>query len=223
MYVLIYKDFSLSFNLQNPDDEVQPQQNLKKGQSDKKKKKDIYTDLIAKKEKKVDKSSIWNRFSSPFIGKEKKNTQEGELAKIDSEIKMAYIDRFAHVAQSEQEKFGIPASVILANAMVHSLAGQRKMTVWGNNHFALPCTSDWSGENKSYDGTCYRAYESAWTSYRDHSFFLRNGPFRSLRNLQSKDVGQWAKLIEKSGYSDLNNVSDLIQETIREYSLEQFD
>ncbi len=57
----------------------------------------------------------------------------------------AFLTRFGHVAQAEQEKFGIPASVTLATALLYSRAGTAAGTRTHNNYFALGCTADWNG------------------------------------------------------------------------------
>ncbi|MEZ4988463.1 MAG: glucosaminidase domain-containing protein [Saprospiraceae bacterium] len=88
----------------------------------------------------------------------------------------AFVQRFQHVAQSEQEKFGIPASIILAHALLQSNAGTLPVASVGYNYFALPCTSDW--EDQTQDGSsseCLRKYNNAWLSFRDHSLFLTTG------------------------------------------------
>ena len=65
----------------------------------------------------------------------------------------AYIKRFAHVAESEQLKYKIPASITLANAMLQSQAGQQNLARVHHNHFGLLCTSDWIGEQTEQEGT----------------------------------------------------------------------
>lgn len=52
-----------------------------------------------------------------------------------------YIERFAPIAVQEMEKYGIPASISLAQGLLESRAGTSKLAVQTNNHFGLKCFS----------------------------------------------------------------------------------
>jgi hypothetical protein len=104
----------------------------------------------------------------------------------------AFVERFAHVAQAEAEKFKIPASIILANGLLQSQAGQASWASTGHNFFALPCTDDWTAATQDGPNGCLRRYDNAWLSFRDHSLYLREGPYRRLRRLQRGDYREWA-------------------------------
>lgn len=131
-----------------------------------------------------------------------------------------YIERFDKVAQSEERKFGIPAAITLASALLHSQAGTAPWSGEGrNNHFLLPCTDDWKGAEKSYDGRCLRQYENAWTSFRDHSFFVTTGPYSELKKLDVDDVRGWAAALEDKGFSEEPDFAAQLLEVIRMYNL----
>jgi len=53
----------------------------------------------------------------------------------------AYIERFAKVAQVEMDKFGIPASIKLAQGLLESNAGKSRLAAEHFNHFGLKCFS----------------------------------------------------------------------------------
>lgn len=131
-----------------------------------------------------------------------------------------YIERFDKVAQSEERKFGVPAEITLANALLHSQAGT---ATWAererNNHFLLPCTDDWKGKQKSYDGRCLRQYENAWTSFRDHSFYITTGTYGDLKTLSTNDIRAWAAALEDKGFSDEPELGRQLLEVIRLYDL----
>lgn len=107
-----------------------------------------------------------------------------------------FLDRFARVAKAEEKKFGIPASLTLAHALLASKAGQSIIAREANNFFVLPCTSDWEGPTARYDGSCLRKYPNAWTSFRDHSLFLTTGPQNDLKKLAGKSSDRWIKALE---------------------------
>ncbi len=152
------------------------------------------------------------------------NKTTAEMPTIDEEVKKAYLRRFAQVAVSERRKYGIPSSVILANALRQSFAGQRNTTVKLNNHFNLPCTFDWSSKSEKIDGECFRQYENAWVSFRDHSVFVTSGKFSVLRKLSDKDYKAWALGLQRLGYPSSNeNLANELVGIIEQYGLQKLD
>ena len=220
-FIFLRKDFSFSVNLNSPL-QIEKEQKHPTNQAAIKKE-PLITEKLAKKPVVKSQSSFFDRFELPFIGKGKTKPKKEEIAEISNASKQAYINRFANVAVSEQKKFGIPASIILGNALVHSFAGKRDLVIRGNNHFSIPCTSDWQGDSGTYNDACYRHYENAWTSFRDNSVFLSGERFGSLRKLRSTDYKAWATGLEKLGYSDLDNLEKRLIEVIETYNLHQLD
>lgn len=142
------------------------------------------------------------------------------LQQTGSERVEAYIKRFRRVAESEEDKFGVPAPIIMANALLQSQAGTAPWSTEGrNNHFLLPCTADWQGQEKSYDGRCLRQYENAWTSFRDHSFFVTTGPYASLKSLGKDNIRGWANALEEKGFSKEPELARQLLATIQAYGL----
>jgi flagellum-specific peptidoglycan hydrolase FlgJ len=148
----------------------------------------------------------------------------GAMPELDEAVKKNYLKRFAPVAVSERRKFGVPASLILANAMRQSFAGQRGTTAKLNNHFGLPCTYDWSGATETSNGQCWRQYENAWVSFRDHSVFVTTGKFADLKRLTDKDYKGWAKGLQRLGYPSSNdNLANELMGIVEQYGLQQLD
>jgi len=119
---------------------------------------------------------------------------------IDPQAQDAFIRRFAHVAIAERKKFGVPSSLILANGLLQSQAGYNQRVRRGNNYFALPCTPDWRGATMTIAGECYRAYDTAWMSFRDHSLFVAKGPYAPQHYLLDSDYEGWIKQLVANGY-----------------------
>ncbi|MDZ7878024.1 MAG: glucosaminidase domain-containing protein [Saprospiraceae bacterium] len=152
------------------------------------------------------------------------NKSVGTMPELDEAVKKNYLKRFAPVAISERRKFGVPASLILANAMRQSFAGQRGTTAKLNNHFGLPCTYDWAGATASSNGQCWRQYENAWVSFRDHSVFVTTGKFADLKRLTDKDYKAWAKGLQRLGYPSSNdNLANELIDIVEQYGLQQLD
>ncbi len=214
LYLFISKDFSFSINMNSPLEEgsmeLVPQEQTQKKQ--------IFT------ERKNESKENSTRFEMPSLfGTSKNYNPMMDLNKIDDKTKHDYLKRFAHVVINERRKFGIPSSIILANGLLQSHAGQRDMAKIGNNHFAIACSINWEGESGSYQGICFRHYENAWASFRDHSLYLTSGKYAPLSTLGSADYKAWAYALEKIGYADVKNLANSLIEIIELYGLNELD
>jgi flagellum-specific peptidoglycan hydrolase FlgJ len=175
---------------------------------------DLFSPPVAKR---VDRMEI-----KPFVSTEGMEAAQS-LARVEASIRDAFINRFRRVALEEQEKFGIPASIILGNALLISQAGESEGVQKGLNFFGLPCTPDWQGEKGDIAGKCYRYYETAWMSFRDHSLYLTTGKYSGTRALKGKDFSAWALFLEKEGFAPVPNYSLQVLEVIQTYHLDRKD
>ncbi|PHN07174.1 glucosaminidase domain-containing protein [Flavilitoribacter nigricans] len=225
LFLIFKKDFSFTINLNAPaPTETTMPPSRQPVQQEPPPKRETFTEQ-AKQQSMTPppEQGVLDRFDfSSILGGSNEQLKD-ELYRIDSETVVAYIERFGRVARSEQKKFGIPASIILANALLHSQAGKNESSSRTNNHFGLACTDDWIGEKWEKDGDCYRVYENAWTSFRDHSFFLTTGTFADLRRLDSKDYKGWAKAMEKKEYTKSDDLADQLIEVIEKWRLYEID
>jgi flagellum-specific peptidoglycan hydrolase FlgJ len=152
------------------------------------------------------------------------NVENDKMPDIDEATQWAYLKRFKDVAVGERKKYGIPSSIIVANALRQSFAGTRDMTLKSNNHFAIPCSLDWSGSGDNYGKNCYRHYENAWLSFRDHSIFITSGKFSKLRNLGETNYKAWAVGLQSLGYpSGSANLTEELIKIIEAYGLDKLD
>lgn len=212
LFVAVRKEFSFSINMNAP--KRQPVRTETKTR-------ESFTEKVEPHQQ----AAVTDRLELPKLwGNNHSEEEKPEIQpeEADAPVK-AYIRRFSHVAQAEQVKFGIPASIILANSLYQSQAGQKEYSKKGNNHFGLPCTEDWLGESGQYQGDCLRHYENAWTSFRDHSFFITTGRFASLNQLRNKSYKVWAKSLEKSGFRDQPGLAEELIRIIQKYQLDRLD
>ena len=135
-----------------------------------------------------------------------------KLATIEPEELDNFIRRFAHVAIGEQEKYGIPASITIANSLLMSTANHAVLAQDHLNFFRLPCTTDWEGRQTYIEGNCYRAYKTAWLSFRDHSNYLKQLRDGQRAVLAPDDYKAWAKFL---GQQDLAGEPDIDQQLIQ--------
>lgn len=145
------------------------------------------------------------------------------LIRQEEQVIAAFIRRFSNVAQTEQEKFGIPASITLANALLHGRAGQGPAALEHHNFFHLPCGKDWPGATGREAGRCIRAYENAWTSFRDHSLFITSGNFSPMTQFSATDYRRWAAGLEELGFNKTDDLAKQLLQTIDRYQLFRFD
>jgi LysM repeat protein len=139
----------------------------------------------------------------------------------------AYIVQFAPLAIAEQQRSGVPAAIKLAQGLLESGAGTGDLTRRSNNHFGIKCKNTWTGERAYHDddarGECFRAYETAEASYRDHSDFLRaNGRYAFLFSLPPDDYRGWAEGLKKAGYATNPRYTAMLIKVIEENSLNQY-
>ena len=139
-----------------------------------------------------------------------------------------YIDRFAPYAVLEMHRSAVPASITLAQGMLESGYGLSRLSREANNHFGIQCHKGWTGPGiKEMDNgelRCFRAYESALESYRDHSDFLRgNRRYSPLFELKPTDYKGWAKGLSKCGYAEDKVYPEKLINLIETYELTRFD
>lgn len=123
---------------------------------------------------------------------------------------------------------GVPASITLAQGLLESAAGQSRLAREGNNHFGIKCHRDWKGKRIFNDddakGECFRSYDSAEHSFRDHSDFLRYyDRYKFLFSYETTDYKAWAYGLKKAGYATSPTYAEKLIETVEKYGLSRFD
>lgn len=166
-------------------------------------------------------SGLLSRFNI-FGGGGKATPYDALCRQADGTIE-AFVRRFQNVAQAEQEKFGIPASIVLANALLQTAAGTTDAASTHNNFFALPCDDGWTGPTGRTGTGCVRAYESAWTSFRDHSLYITSGRFEPMTRFSETDYRRWAAGLGELGYNDTDDLARQLLRTVDKYQLFRFD
>jgi len=225
LFIFLRKDFSFSINLNNPNKTEKESAPLKEEVRQQKTSKKESPITVNHEIVKASSTSLFDMLPSvSFKGtKSAPRQKKKELASVSETTKEAYINRFSKVAISERNKFGIPASIIVANGLLHSASGTRDMVLAGNNHFGLPCTSNWEGESATYNDACYRHYENAWTSFRDHSLYLTTGSTKDLVRLGTKDYRAWANAMEKLSIFEIEGLAKKLIEIIEDHNLQKLD
>ncbi|PRY53769.1 flagellum-specific peptidoglycan hydrolase FlgJ [Arcticibacter pallidicorallinus] len=138
-----------------------------------------------------------------------------------------YVERFKDIAIEEMLKSGIPASITLAQGMLESASGNSTLAREANNHFGIKCHAGWTGKTILKDddavGECFRYYNSAEESYRDHSEFLKRSHYAFLFDLDRNDYKGWARGLKKAGYATNPRYPELLISLIERYGLDRYD
>lgn len=138
-----------------------------------------------------------------------------------------YFDLYDDVAIEQMQKYGIPASITLAQGVLESGAGKSELARKGNNHFGIKCNG-WTGRKTYHDDDelqeCFRAYDNAYQSYVDHSLFLKNSPrYARLFELKRSDYKGWAKGLKACGYATSPTYAQRLINIIELYELYKYD
>ncbi len=156
--------------------------------------------------------------------------------KMDGSVQ-TFIKRFAHVAQAEQAKYGIPASISLAQGLIESANGRSYLAVNGNNYFGV---RSYSGKGIArHDDCCtkrglkkgsprckrpdkFKRYDTAWESWRCHSKVLMNDRYQK-RIKGSTSYKVWARALKAGGYATDKRYAEKLVSLIEKYRLYEYD
>ena len=137
---------------------------------------------------------------------------------------LAYIDEWKQTAIENQADYGVPASIIMAQALLESAAGQSELAVNANNHFGIKCTSEWFGGVYYYDddskGECFRQYGNAAESFKDHSLFLQRPRYATCFEIAVEDYEGWARRLKACGYATDPGYAPKLIKIIEDYRLD---
>lgn len=139
-----------------------------------------------------------------------------------------YIDQYAQMAIQEMNEYHIPASITMAQACLESGDGNSTLARLANNHFGIKCTSSWSGASIRKDddrpNECFRKYDSAIESFRDHSRFLTGGMrYQFLFDYNIKDYKKWAYGLKRAGYATDPQYPERLLKIIDDFELHKLD
>lgn len=138
-----------------------------------------------------------------------------------------YIEKYRNIAVRQMKSYGIPASIILAQACLESNNGNSTLTVNGKNHFGIKCAG-WQGRKVYHDddeaNECFRAYSTDEESFVDHSDFLRyRQRYAFLFDLKPTDYKGWARGLKKAGYATASNYAEMLIKIIEDFQLYKYD
>lgn len=137
---------------------------------------------------------------------------------------LAYIEEWKEVAIMQQQDYGIPAAITMAQALLESAAGQSELATEANNHFGIKCTNEWLGAVYYHDDDkkddCFRQYRDAGESFKDHSIFLQRPRYATCFEIAVEDYEGWAMRLRECGYATDKNYGPKLIKIIEDYHLD---
>lgn len=180
------------------------------------------------KEKSTDTTVVVVSKRAPSVQWGTKNEAAPVSAKyMNKEMVQDYVGRFSKIAVAEMEKFGVPASISLAQGLIESRAGHSLVAIKCNNHFGMKC---WS---KKHRGCCmkfhddnnndsFKHFNSPWESWRSHSKLLSKGRYAKLKK-HGRDYRKWAFGLKAAGYATDRTYAEKLIGIIEKYELYKYD
>lgn len=139
-----------------------------------------------------------------------------------------YVEKYKAIAIAHMERYGIPASITMAQGILESDSGNSRLSTSSNNHFGIKCKKSWTGDRVYHDddarGECFRAYSSVEASYQDHADFLDQSPrYDSLFAYPSDDYRSWARGLKAAGYATAPDYAERLVKIIESMKLYLLD
>lgn len=145
------------------------------------------------------------------------------MPKSAMDEKQLFILKYHEIALQEQEKYGIPASIKLAQALVETNAGNSRLFKKANNAFGIKGIGPRGYVRADDDAPRekFRKYESVWRSFRDHSEFLQQPRYQRLQS--ARNYREWAKGLKRCGYATAPHYASALIRMVERYDLSKFD
>ncbi len=142
-----------------------------------------------------------------------------------------YAEKYAEYAMQQMRRYGIPASVTLAQGIIESSNGQSQLARNENNHFGIKATQSWIANGGKYGlytddrpNEKFCSYDSVGNSYEHHSLFLKNNQrYAGCFKLSPDDYRGWAQGLEKAGYATAGKYASSLVGIIEKNDLQKYD
>ncbi|UJF15454.1 glycoside hydrolase family 73 protein [Jeotgalibaca sp. MA1X17-3] len=172
--------------------------------------------------------SLTNGYQNPMM--------RGETRSVLEE-KEAFVEEVGLISQQMKEKYGVWASISIAQAILESDWGKSDLTILYNNLYgvktndpsqsALMKTTEYVNGKAITVQASFKVYDSFYDSIEDHAQLMAEGTSwdNTLyhRVLQASTYQEAAKALQTAGYATDPNYHEKIIELIEQYELYQYD
>lgn len=145
--------------------------------------------------------------------------------------KQAFIDKITPYALEVQEKYGVPASLVIAQAALESGWGEKAAN---NNYFGIKAGKGWKGESATVstheviDGQrigikdSFRSYSGLKESVLNYGKFLaENARYKGVQ--LAENAYEAADAVHRAGYATDPKYAALLKDIIRKNDLTRYD
>ena len=143
---------------------------------------------------------------------------------------IAFIETYAPAAIEQQRKYGIPASVTLAQMALESRWGTSKLAMLDNNYFGIKASKRWLSDGRPYNtydddrkNEKFCVFSDALESMEYHSVVLMGERYRHCRAFAPDDWLNWLVGIKKAGYATSNIYVQECSKIILSHHLQRYD
>lgn len=142
-----------------------------------------------------------------------------------------YIEQYSGMAMEQMKRYGIPASVTLAQGILESSNGGSQLSRECNNHFGIKAYSSWienGGQYRLYSddkpNEKFCLYASVADSYEHHSKILANSKrYKACFSLSPDDYKGWTVGLQNGGYATNKQYAASLQKVIEQFGLQKYD
>ena len=144
--------------------------------------------------------------------------------------KALFFEQHAEAAMRQQQMYGIPASITLAQMYLESGGGTSPLALKGKNYFGIKCPKGWVESGKPYgvytddrpnEKFCY--YDNVDESIQHHSELLMGQRYSKCQAKESTDYVGWANGLKDCGYATAKNYATSLIGDIKKYRLDLYD
>jgi murein DD-endopeptidase MepM/ murein hydrolase activator NlpD len=137
-----------------------------------------------------------------------------------------YIEQYAEYAMEQMRRYGIPASITLAQGIIESAEGKSMLSRTANNHFGVKgeFNDQYVRADDDKPNEKFKKYDNVGQSYEDHSKVLMGDRYQKYTgNLSPDDYKGWAAGIKAGGYATAKNYVSTVVGVIEGANLQKYD
>ena len=141
-----------------------------------------------------------------------------------------FIGKYATIAMRQQQRYGIPSSVILAQMAFESGWGSSKLAQAGHNFFGIKASQSWlkqglpyslHDDDKPQEKFCN--FSSPVESIEYHSRLLMSERYKKCRQYAPTDFHNWLSSMKAAGYATHKDYVKKCEHIILRYKLYRYD
>ena len=143
---------------------------------------------------------------------------------------IVFIETYAPAAIEQQRKYGIPASVTLAQMALESRWGTSKLAMLDNNYFGIKASKRWLSDGRPYNtydddrkNEKFCVFGNVLESIEYHSALLMTDRYKPCRSFPSDDWYHWLVSIKACGYATSNRYVQECAKIINGHQLYRYD